>query len=85
MTSNPYADPVPRARWRPRFTITTLLLILLVCSVTAAAGRYYLESRSGDTSARAVFVITTLVLPMLLMVVANIARWAILASRRSRS
>jgi hypothetical protein len=64
--------------------MTTLLLVSLVCCVTAAGGRYLLQGLAGDASGRAVFVISTLVLPMLLMMSANIARLLITAWARPR-
>ena len=66
-------DDPPPSRW-PQFGLGTLMLIMLVCAVTAAAGSYVVRALSAGTSAKAFFVIFTLVMPVLLVVALNVAR-----------
>lgn len=61
--------------WQPRFSIRTLLMVMMVCSVMAAAGSYLV--RSLDQAGRfshLVFILFTLSAPMLLMVVISVLR-----------
>ena len=64
----------PRPRW-PQFRLATLMLLMLVCAMTAAAGSYVVRALSAGTSAKAFFVIFTLVMPVLLVVALNAARF----------
>ena len=64
--------PTP-SRW-PQFGLGTLMLIMLVCAMTAAAGSYVVRAMSAGTSAKAFFVIFTLVMPVLLVVALNVTR-----------
>lgn len=64
----------------PRFTLSSLFLLLLVASFTAAAGRYLYEARVSDPAlGRSRLVIFVLVVPMLLLVCVQLAyrihRW----------
>ncbi len=62
-----------RTRW-PQFGLATLMLIMLVSAVTAAIGSYVVRAMSRGTSGKAFFVIFTLVMPVLLVVILNLAR-----------
>jgi hypothetical protein len=62
-TGNP-----PSRRLRPRFTLTTLMLVSLCCAVTAAGGRYLVQGLSGEATGRATFVIAILLLPMAILI-----------------
>ena len=53
------------------------MLVLLVCCMVAAAGRYLVQALSAGTNARAVFVIFVLILPVLLLVCANAVRMTV--------
>lgn len=65
---------VPRP-WQPRFGIGALLLVMVVCSVTAAAASYLVRSlqAEGHTS-RMPFILFTLVAPVALLVVVSLVR-----------
>ncbi len=73
-----------RRSWRPRFTLTTMMLVLLVSAMTATGGRFLVQGLAGGASGRAMFVISVLVLPMLLLLGANAFRLAFDALGRSR-
>ena len=66
--------PVRRATWQPRFGLGTMMLVLLVCAMTAAGGRYLLLALSAGASSRAIFVIFVLVVPVVLLIVMNLVR-----------
>ncbi len=69
----------------PRFTLTTMMLILLVSAMTAAGFRYMVMGlASNQTSGRAIFVISVLMLPMAVMMVANLFRLSLLWAKRRR-
>lgn len=62
----------PRANlWQPRFGLASLMLFILVCCMMAAAGRHLVAGLSASKSARAVFVIFVLTLPVLLLIALN--------------
>jgi len=67
----------PPRGWRPRFSLTSLMLVSLVCCMTAAAARYLVQGLAAGASGRAYFVISVLVLPMLLLIGANLMRLAV--------
>jgi hypothetical protein len=76
---------VPRP-WQPRFSIFTLLMLMLVCSVMAAAGSYLVRSLNQvGRSAHLVFILFTLSAPMLLMVAVSILRQVLRWLNRDRS
>ena len=81
MPPNSSAIP-PEPRWPPRFTLTTILLISLVCCVTAAGGHYLVLGLSHGVPGRAMFVIAVLILPVLLVVSANLVHRVIRQQRR---
>jgi len=61
--------------WRPRFGIGSLLMVMLVFSVTGAAGFYLVRSLGErDRSAHLTFILFTLAAPILLMVAVSIIR-----------
>ena len=61
--------------WRPRFGISSLLMVMLVFSVTGAAGYYLVRSLGErDRSAHLTFILFTLSAPILLMVVVSLVR-----------
>ena len=74
---------VPRP-WQPRFTIGTMLLVMVVFSVMAAAGSYLMRSlQQGTHGSQLIFVLFTVASPVLLVVVVSLL-WKITAwfSRR---
>jgi hypothetical protein len=65
---------------RPRFTLGSLMLVTLVCAFAALSGRYLLEAHQADPAAgRGKLVIFVLVVPMLLLLIVQVAwrlnRW----------
>ncbi len=61
--------------WRPRFGIGALLMVMLVFSVTGAAGYYLVRSLGQrDRSAHLTFILFTLAAPILLLVVVSVIR-----------
>lgn len=70
--------------WRPRFGIGALLLVMLVFSVTGAAGYYLVQSLGQrERSAHLTFILFTLAAPILLMVIVSFIRRIVLwVSRR---
>jgi hypothetical protein len=61
--------------WRPRYGIGALLMVMLVFSVTGAAGYYLVQSLGEkDRSAHLTFILFTLAAPILLMVVVSVIR-----------
>ena len=65
---------VPRP-WQPRFGIGALLLVMIVCSVTAAAASYLVRSlQAGGNSSRLTFILFTLVAPVALLLAVSLAR-----------
>jgi hypothetical protein len=77
-------NPEPPRR-RRQFTIGGLLMLMVVCSVTAAAGSYLVRSLQRPAgSSRLVFVLFTLVAPVVLLVAVNLIRQAILWLSRRR-
>lgn len=61
-----------------------MLLVVLVSGMTAAGGRYLVLGLRGDTSSRATFVMSVLLLPVVLLVIANAIRLSVMAWRRSQ-
>jgi len=83
MSADPPA-PTPGA-WRPRFGLGTLMLLMLVCCVMAAAGSYLVRALRSGTSVKAFFVIFTLTAPIALLVILNLFRFVMdRLSRRER-
>ncbi len=75
--------------WLPRFGIGTLLIIMLVLAVTAAAAGYMVRSlnqpeQSGVFSPYLIFMIFTLAAPMVLMILLSVMRQIALWLRRRR-
>jgi hypothetical protein len=57
------------------------MLLMLVASVMATAGYYYVRGMGGRREYQAAFILVTLVAPVLLMVIVSIIR-ALLSIRR---
>lgn len=73
---------VPRP-WQPRFSIALMMLLMLIVCVMAAAGSYFARSfRDNTNSSRLIFILFTLVGPMLLMILVGIVRMAIAWTNR---
>lgn len=70
--------------WQPRFGLGSLLLVLLVCAVTAAGGRYLLQTLQQGQALRARFVLFVIALPVLFLVVVSGLRLAIVGLNRRR-
>lgn len=76
MTGVPPRAPAPHPEvprpWQPRFTIGTLLLVMAVFSVMAAAGSYLMRSlQQGTHRSQLTFVLFTVASPVLLVVVVS--------------
>ena len=85
MDPNPwFLTPFEIVPWQPRFGLGSLMLVILVCCMVAAAGRYLVQALSEGTSARAVFVIFVLTVPVLLLVCVNVVRLAVAWLQRPR-
>ncbi len=70
----PTNPETPRRR-RVQFGVGSLLMFMLVCSVTAAAGYYFVRSLQKPAGAnRLIFILFTLVAPIVLMMVASLVR-----------
>ncbi len=78
------SDDRPPSAWQPRFGLGSLMLVLLVCCMVAAAARFLVQALVIGTSVRAVFVIVVLVLPVLLLMVVNGLRSTILWLQRRK-
>jgi hypothetical protein len=71
---DPRRPDVPRP-WQPRFTVATLLMVMLVFSVMAAAGSYLMRSLEADSRrAQLTFLLFTLAAPVLLLIVVSLLR-----------
>lgn len=76
MTQNdtPTNPETPRRR-RIQFGVASLLLVMVVCSVMAASGYYFVRSLQKSGSAdRLIFILFTLVAPIVLMIVVSLLR-----------
>ena len=68
-------NPEPPHRRRPQFGIGGLLMLMLVCSVTAAAGSYLVRSLQRPAgSSHLIFILFTLIAPVVLMIVVSLIR-----------
>ena len=72
-TSAPASPEGPRRRLQ--FGVAGLFLVMVVCSVMAAAGYYFVRSlhKSGGAN-RLIFILFTLVAPIVLMIVISLIR-----------
>jgi Na+/melibiose symporter-like transporter len=59
--------------WQPRFGILGMLLLMLVTSVMATGGYYFVRTLRGDRNYQLVFILFTVASPLLLLVVVSIA------------
>ena len=60
--------------WQPRFGLGALLLVILVFSVMAAAGFYFMQFLRGGSGFRLTFVLFTMATPLLLVTVIGLGR-----------
>ncbi len=70
-------QPSPGIRGYPRFGLFTILLVMVVFSVMAAAGHYLMVAMRSGTSPKAIFIIFTLAAPMLLVTALSLLRAAV--------
>jgi cation transporter-like permease len=87
--SQPNADDAPSRAdlprpWQPRFSLSTLLMVMLVICVMSAAGSYLARIlRQDGRTGQLTFILFTLAAPMLLMVLVSLAaRYLRRAGRR---
>jgi cation transporter-like permease len=66
-------ENVPRP-WQPRFGIGTMLLLMLVVSVMAAAASYFVRALHGGRVFQLAFILFTLAAPLVLVVIVSLAR-----------
>ena len=60
--------------WQPRFSMTAMLLLMLVVSVVAAGASYLVRSNNTDRVFQLAFILFTLAAPLLLLVVVSLCR-----------
>ena len=72
--------------WQPRFGLGSMLLVMLVFSVMAASGYYFIQALSGNRGAQLAFILFTLATPLLLVVLVSLLRSLVswLSGRRRR-
>lgn len=77
--TQPSPQPQPPApRQRLQFSIGGLLMLMVVCSVMATAGSYLVRSlQQGTGASRLVFILFTLVAPIVLLILVSLLRQAI--------
>ena len=73
-TADQQAEPPRPAPWRPRYGLGVLMLMTLVCAVTASCGYYLVQAVQGGVAWRAVFVIFTLVAPVFLLSILSLGQ-----------
>jgi ABC-type transport system involved in multi-copper enzyme maturation permease subunit len=67
-------EPPLRPR-RPQVSIGGLMMLMVVCSVMAAAGSYLVRSLQQPTGAsRLIFILFTLIAPIMLLLVVSLLR-----------
>jgi Na+/melibiose symporter-like transporter len=76
----PVDAKVPRP-WQPRYGLGGLLLVMLIASVMATAGFYFVRGMQGQREYQAAFILVTLIAPVLLVVIVSGLR-AVLGGRR---
>lgn len=64
---------VPRP-WQPRFSITAMLLLMLIVSVTAAGASYLVRAADGGRASKLAFILFTIAAPLLLVVIVSLGR-----------
>lgn len=85
MTQGTADSQPPSPRRRPQFTIRGLLMLMVVCSVTAAAGSYLVRSLQRPVGAnRLTFILFTLLAPVVLMIAVSLIRQVTLWLGRRR-
>jgi len=71
-----------RGPWRPRFSIGSLLLTMLVVAVSATAGGYLVRAlREGERRYQLVFLLIALAAPMLLVALVSLVRSLVMQPR----
>ncbi len=77
-TPNQRRAPRP---WQPRYSLSGLLLVMLIFCIMGAAASYFVQSTRLGRGYQAAFIAVTLVAPLLLLViVSNVA--SLLRKRR---
>ncbi len=77
--------PQPGARpWQPRFGILGLLLLMLVASVMASGGYYFVQMLRGGRSHQLAFILFTVASPVLLLVLVSVLLAVLKRSNRPR-
>ena len=71
----PYTGPerdhnVP-APWQPRYGLTFMLLVMLTMSIMASSGYYLVQALYGDKGDKMMFIMFTLVSPVVSVVVVS--------------
>lgn len=70
MTNTPSdAKTSTTRRRRPRFSLLAMMLVMTVACVTASCGYYLREALRKGTSSQALFVISVLAAPLLLLII----------------
>ena len=74
----------PPSAWQPRFTLTTMMLLMLVCCVMSAGAYYMVEGlRSGWTS-RLRFLLFVVAAPLCTVTVISFVRLLLDRIRRGK-
>ena len=76
MMMNAPTDPRTSTTRRrgPRFSLLAIMLVMIVVSVTASCGYYLMEALQKGVSSQAVFVISVLAAPLLLLTIVSLLR-----------
>lgn len=86
MTRSPEPDTPPNGSslrpLGPRFTLTAMLLVMLVMSVAAACASYLIRGLQGGRPAQLVALMVIVAAPLLLVVVVSVVRELLLKLRR---
>jgi hypothetical protein len=69
--------------WQPRYGVGSLLLVMLVFCVMAAAGYYLVRALRGERAFQVLFILFTVTAPLVLVVVISSLR-ALWLSLRNR-
>ena len=85
MTAPSPAPPSSTKAWKPRFSLLSLMLTMLVFVFIGAVGGRMRAAVDGGTSPRVFFIFFTLIAPMLLLVLLAIGRNLVIFLRLRRS
>lgn len=69
-------------RFRPTFSIASVLLLTLVLAVMASAGKQLVQAVSKGSTGKAPFVFATLTLPMFALLGVSLTRYLVLKVTR---